>query len=259
MKISIITATFNSVSTLESTIKSVLSQTYSNFEHIIIDGGSTDGTLLLLENYQKQYKGRLRWISEKDKGIYDAMNKGIQLATGDIIGMLNSDDFYTSPNVLQTIANSMSDKKIDGIYADLHFVKPQQLQHCVRYYSSASFTPKLLRIGFAPPHPTLYLRKTIYHNIGLYKTDFSISGDFELMLRLFVHHKYNIQYIAEDFVTMRLGGVSTKGWNSIIKGLKYSLKACKENGLYSNYFLISLKFGIKVLQFFKPFSCSKRV
>ena len=162
MKISIVTATFNSSATLRDTIKSVLGQTYRDFEHLIIDGGSKDDTLDIVREYEPQYGGRLRWVSERDRGIYDAMNKGIAMATGDVVGILNSDDFYTSDTVLQAVAEAMQEQSVDAVYGDIHYVNEHDLTRCTRYYSSAGFRRWKMRLGWMPAHPSFYCRKKIY-------------------------------------------------------------------------------------------------
>ena len=156
MKITIITATYNSEQTLSDTINSILQQNYDNYEYIIVDGASKDNTINIIKKYEPQFKGKLKWISEKDKGIYDAMNKGISLASGDVFGILNSDDFFTSNDILQTIARSFNENNVDAIYGDIHFVNNTNLNKCIRYYSSKIFKPYLMRFGLMPAHPSRY-------------------------------------------------------------------------------------------------------
>ncbi len=159
MRISLITATYNSCLTLRDTLQSVLEQTFNDFEYIIIDGNSTDGTISVIEEYEKKFGGRLRWLSEPDKGIYDAMNKGIRMAVGDIVGILNSDDFFTFNDVLEKVVREFEkDTTLGAVYGDVHFVCPDNLQKCVRYYSSAIFRPALFRFGFMPAHPSFYAK-----------------------------------------------------------------------------------------------------
>ena len=214
IKVSIVTVAYNSVKTLTDTIKSVLGQTYDNIEYIIIDGASNDGTLDIIKEYEQMFGGRFRWISEKDNGIYDAMNKGIQMATGDVIGILNSDDFFTSDDVIQRMVSSFEDPQLDAIYGDIHFIRDGQPDKCVRYYSSKPFRPLWLRFGYMPAHPSFYCRKEVFRKAGLYKTDYKIGADYEMMVRLFMVYHIRAKYLPIDFVTMRTGGISTRDLNS---------------------------------------------
>ena len=234
MKISLITVTFNSVSTLESTIQSVLSQSYSDIEYIIVDGASKDTTVSIIQKSKPLFNGRMRWISESDHGIYDAMNKGIEMATGDVVGILNSDDFFTSNDVLERVAKEFElDSDLDAIYGDIHFVKKEDLTKCTRYYSSSYFRPWLLRFGFMPAHPSFYVRKEVYQKYGLYDLQFRTSSDFEMMVRLFAKNKINTKYIYMDFVTMRDGGESTAGFKAKKKVNRDIASALKKHGIYS--------------------------
>lgn len=216
MKISIITATYNSAQTLGDTMKSVLSQTYQNIEYIVADGASTDGTCNLIRQFAPRFNGRMKWLSENDNGIYDAMNKGIQMATGDVVGILNSDDYFTSDDVIERVARAFSDD-IDAVYGDVHFIHDGHPNKCVRYYSSKPFRPLWLRFGFMPAHPSFYCRRSVYEKAGLYKTDYQIGSDYEMMVRLFMVHHVRAKYIPLDFVTMRTGGTSTRNVKSRIQ------------------------------------------
>ncbi|MBR3522739.1 MAG: glycosyltransferase [Prevotella sp.] len=246
MKISIITAAYNSAKTLEDTLQSVLSQTYHDIEHIVVDGGSTDGTQDLIKHFEPLYGGRLRWISEKDNGIYDAMNKGLRMATGDVVGILNSDDYFTTPDVVAQVAETMADKTLDAVYGDIHFIRDGQPGKCIRYYSSKLFRPFCLRFGFMPAHPSFYCRREIFSKAGLYKTDYKIGSDYEMMVRLFMVHKIKTRYLPIDFVTMRTGGASTRGMRSRMQLIKEDIRGCRENGVYTNALMISCKFAYKI-------------
>lgn len=246
MKISIITAAYNSAKTLEDTLQSVLSQTYHDIEHIVVDGGSTDGTQDLIKRFEPLYGGRLRWISEKDNGIYDAMNKGLRMATGDVVGILNSDDYFTTPDVVAQVAETMADKTLDAVYGDIHFIRDGQPGKCIRYYSSKLFRPFCLRFGFMPAHPSFYCRREIFSKAGLYKTGYKIGSDYEMMVRLFMVHKIKARYIPYDFVTMRTGGASTRGMRSRMQLIKEDIRGCRENGVYTNALMISCKFAYKI-------------
>lgn len=244
MKISVVTTTFNSGRTVRHTIESLLSQTYEDFEHIIIDGGSNDDTLDIIMEMEPRYKGRLKWISEPDKGIYDAMNKGIRMATGDVVGLLNSDDFYSSKNVLGNIAKA-KDEDWDAVYGDVHYVNAKDLDRCVRYYSSKGFSPWKMRLGYIPAHPSFYCKKEIYEKYGTFDTSYKIAGDFDLLLRLIFINKIRLKYIPMDFVTMRTGGVSTSGMQSHRKIFAEHMRAYKENGVKSNFLLESIRYICK--------------
>lgn len=247
--ISIITATYNSAETINDTIKSVLCQTNKDFEYIIVDGGSTDETIDIVKSYESEFSGRLKWVSEKDKGIYDAMNKGIKMASGDIIGILNSDDYYTSDDILQTIADAFKCQNVDAIYGDIHFIKDGVPDKCVRYYSSRLFSPFWLRFGFMPAHPSFYCKREVFDKSGLYRLDYKIGSDYEMMVRLFRKHKISSRYIPKDFVTMRTGGASNSNLQSRLTLIKEDVKACRDNGIYTNELFICLKFLYKIFEF----------
>lgn len=248
MKVSIITATYNSEKTIGDTIESVLNQSYSDIEYIVIDGASKDGTIDIVKSMEPQFAGRLHWISEPDNGIYDAMNKGISMASGDVIGILNSDDFYTSSEVVKKIVKELEEPAIDAVYGDIHFVKEPQLNKCVRYYSSKAFCRWKMRLGFMPAHPSFYCRREIYERYGTFDCSFKIAADFENLLRLIFVHRINTKYIPLDCVTMRAGGASTAGWASHKQILKDHLRAYKKNGVYSNVMFESLRYGYKIIE-----------
>ena len=188
-------------------------------------------------------------ISEPDSGLYDAMNKGLRLATGDVVGILNSDDFYTSDDVLATIAGEFERKEVDAVYGDVHFVRPDNLDKCVRYYSSSMFSPFFLRFGFMPAHPSFYVRRECYEQYGLYDTSYRIASDYDMMVRLFYKYKITYSYIKRDMVTMRTGGLSTKSLKNRMLITSEDVKACRRNGLYSNVAMISLKYLYKIFEF----------
>lgn len=250
MKISLITVTYNSGSTLEDTIKSVLSQNYNNIEYIVVDGLSKDNTVNIIREYEPQFEGRMKWISEKDHGIYDAMNKGVRMATGDIVGILNSDDFFTANDVLEKVAAGF-DEQTDAVYGDIHFVKSNDLRHSVRYYSSKIFKPSLMKMGFMPAHPSFYCRKRCFDQFGYYKTDYKIAADFDLLLRFIYVNKINIRYLPIDMVTMRMGGASTDGWRSRWVTMSEHLRSFKENGIKNNRLYLSLRYFYKITEYFR--------
>lgn len=248
MKVTIITATYNSAATITDTIESVLAQTYPDIEHWIIDGMSTDDTINIVKSYEQKAEGRLHWLSEKDRGIYDAMNKGIQHASGDIIGILNSDDFFTSPEVIAHIADAFARQSdLEAVYGDVHFVKNDNLHKCVRYYSGRIFRPFLIRFGFICPHPSLYVKRSTYQKFGGYNINYKIAADFELVARYFYNNHICSKYIHLDTVTMRIGGASTRNIKARLQGARESLVACKTLGIATNRFMIYLKYPIKIL------------
>ena len=248
MKITIVTTTYNSASTLRDTMESVLAQTHKDIEYWVIDGGSEDDTLGLIKEYEPRFDGRMKWISEPDNGLYDALNKGISRATGDVVGILNSDDFYTSPTVLEQVAAGFSDD-VDAVYGDIHFVRPSDLDKCVRYYSSKLFRPWALRFGFMPAHPSFYVRREVYERCGGYALDYKLAADYDMMVRLLYKEKIRCKYLPVDMVTMRTGGMSTKNVRNRLLLTKEDVKACRRYGLYSNFLMCSCKYAVKLFEF----------
>lgn len=259
MIISVVTACLNNETTLRDTLESVLAQDYSEIEHIVVDGGSTDGTIGILREYEDRYLkyGKtLKWKSGPDGGIYDAMNRGIERATGVVVGLLNADDFYTSSDILSKVAETISGttadgRQIDAVYGDIHFVRPRNLKRCVRYYSSKGFRRWKMHMGFMPAHPSFYCRREIYIRYGKFDTGFRTSADFDQLLRLILIHKINIAYIPADFVTMRTGGVSSSGFGSYLQIFHEKRKAFKKNGVYSNIVLQGLCYCCKIYELLK--------
>ena len=185
MKISIITVTYNSADTLRDTMDSVLRQGYTDYEYIVVDGASKDGTVEIIREYESRFEGRMRWVSEPDRGIYDAMNKGIAMATGDVVGLLNSDDFYASDDILSTIADAFSCPDApDAIYGDIHYVDEVDITKVVRYYSSRKFARESMLAGYMPAHPSFYVRRECYEKYGTFDTSYRVAADFENLLRL---------------------------------------------------------------------------
>lgn len=246
MKISIITVCFNSQDYIQTTIESVLSQNYPDIEYIIVDGNSTDRTVDIIKSYGSKIS---KWISEPDYGIYDAMNKGIRMATGDVVGIVNSDDFFHRNDALEIIANSFLNSSVDSVFADIIFVKRDHPEKLVRYFSSASFSPWKMRFGFMPAHPTFFTYKSTFEKYGFYETGFEIAADFELLLRFFLKHKITYKYLAVDLMKMRTGGISTRSLTSTFIINKENLKAFKMNGFHSNYLFLFSRYFIKVFHY----------
>lgn len=248
MKVSIITATFNSAATIADTLESVLSQTYADIEYIVVDGDSRDNTMNIVNSYAPKFEGRMKIVSEKDNGIYDAMNKGIRMATGDIVGILNSDDYFTSSDVVEKMVEAFP-PEADAVYGDVHFIRDKRPNVVVRYYSSRLFRRFMLRFGFMPAHPSLYVRREVFKRVGLYKTDYRIGSDFEMVVRMFHTFDIKTQYIPLDFVTMRMGGTSTRNIASRAILLKEDTRACRENGILTNKCVMSCKYIFKLMEY----------
>ena len=249
MRVSIITVVRNGESTIQDALDSVLSQKYDNIEYIIVDGGSTDGTVKIIKKVVKRYPIRsIKFINETDEGIYDAMNKGIRLATGDIVGILNADDFYINNNTISTVVNTIMTENVDSVFADLVYVRAADLDKIVRFYKSSTFHPKKMAYGWMPPHPTFFVKKKIYDHYGLFKTDYRIAADYEIIARFLVKNKVSYSYIPQVLVKMRTGGLSTKNLKSNWILNKEILRACNENGIKTNLFKICSKYFTKIFQ-----------
>ena len=245
MKVSIITATYNSAATLTDTFESVLGQTYKDIEYIVVDGASTDGTMDLVRAYQPKFEGRMKFISEPDKGIYDAMNKGLAMATGEVVGLLNSDDFYSSPHALEQLIGKLETSGADAVYADIHYANDGQLETCTRYYSSSMFRPVFMRLGFMPAHPTFYCKRECYERYGYFNTSYRIAADFELLLRFIYVHRIRPAYLKADLVTMRAGGASNASLNNRMRIMSDHQQALRSFGYAAPFALLSLRYFYK--------------
>ena len=265
MKISLITACFRSVGTLRTALDSVLEQKGVELDYIVVDGGSNDGTVELLKEYEAKFAGRMRWISEKDRGMYDAINKGIKMATGDVVGILNADDILASPDTLAHIVDGFNrvervetyriGERIDAVYADIRFVKSggsvEELRKAptLRYCSAAHWRPWMFRFAVMIPHPSFYVRRECFDRLGLYSLDYRICADFELVLRFLGIAKLPAAYLPECVVVMRTGGASTAGWRSNVEINREDLRALRANGIWSCLPLIYLKYLFKIWGF----------
>lgn len=246
MRLSIITVCYNSAKYIRFAIDSVLSQSYTNIEYIIIDGGSTDGTLEILNEYADQVSFIL---SEPDDGIYDAMNKGISKASGEVVGILNSDDFYPHKHVIADVVNCFENKNdVDMVLGNVTFVNTTDLINPVRLYSSFRFSSWKLRFGFMPAHPASFIKKSAYNKVGLYKNGYKIAADFDIFVRMLLVYKLNYAKLDKTLVRMRLGGVSTSGLKSYIISTKEMLKSLRESKVYSNHLMILSRLPIKFFQ-----------
>jgi len=250
MKVSIITVTLNSISTINDCLESISSQEYNNIQHIVIDGASTDGTLSILESKHSQIN---TLISQPDNGIYDAMNKGIKIATGDIVGFLNSDDFYANNKVISKVVKEFQKNPIiDACYADLIYTDQFDITRNIRYWKSSKFRPGLFSKGWSPPHTTFFVRNSIYKKFGCFNLNYKISSDIDLMMRFLEKYKINVKYIPEIWIKMRMGGASNKSVRSIINQNLEVLNALSKNNLPSNFLIFFLfKIISRVKQFFQ--------
>lgn len=248
MKISVITVCYNSAKTLERCLRSVSEQDYHHVEHVVVDGGSSDGSADILEVYRRRLA---HLVIEPDNGIYDAMNKGLELASGNVICFLNSDDYYSTPKVLSQVATIMQAQKLDALLGDVIFFREGAPQRIVRRYRSDRFTPNRLSWGWMPAHPALFFTSEVVRRVGKFKIDYRIAGDFEFIIRAFYGQKLRYKHIAEVFVHMQIGGASTGGWRSMMLVNQEVIRACRENGLRTNILKILLKYPEKLMEFIR--------
>lgn len=248
MKISIVTVVFNNANTIKDAINSVLNQTYQDIEYIIIDGKSTDGTIEIIQSYGSKIS---KFVSEPDKGIYDAMNKGLKLATGDVVGILNSDDFYILNDVIEKVVKVFEEQQVESMFADLVYVKAEDIDKVVRYYDSSYFSLDKFAYGWMPAHPTFFIKREVYERYGYFKIDYKIAADYELLVRFLAKNGVSYYYLREPIIKMRIGGVSTRNLKSNFILNQEILKACFENGIYSNWFMVLSKYPRKLLGYFK--------
>jgi len=246
LKISIITVSYNSAETIRDTIESVIAQSYPNIEYIVIDGASKDATLDIIREYSDKIS---IIVSEPDKGIYDAMNKGIKMATGDVVGILNSDDVFYDNNSVKRIVEGFG-PGIDAVYADLMYVNRNDLDRPSRFYSSKNFSFAKVRFGIMLPHPTFYVKRELFDKLGFYKTDYRVAADFELIAR-FLANKINFTRIPVCLVKMREGGISSSDMKGRIHQNFEIVRACKENNIYTNIFMVMLKLPFKLFSYLK--------
>lgn len=245
LKISLITVAYNAQNTIERCISSVLGQKFNNIQYIVIDGGSTDGTIQIINKYRENISV---FISEPDNGVYDAMNKGIALADGDIIGTLNADDFLADNDILAHVAEAFSQQDINILYGDLDFIDPGE--KVVRKWRSGRYRSGMFNWGWMPPHPTFYCRKALFANLGTYRLDYGSAADYELMLRFIHAYKANVFYLDKIMVKMFIGGISNKNVTNRVKALLYDLKAMRNNDILFPYITIIFKPLRKIVQFF---------
>ena len=246
MRISVITVALNAAQTIADTLESVAIQTHLEIEHIVVDGASTDGTLDVIRRYGKHIA---RLISEPDQGIYDAMNKGLNLATGEVIGFLNADDVYADNGVLERVSSNMAKDGLDALFGDAEFVNPRKPNQPSRRYRSEHFRPERIAWGWMPAHPALFLERGVYEQFGTFRTDYRIAGDFELVARIFHGGTLSYRHLPEVLVRMRSGGISTGGWRNTILLNREVMRACQENGIATSLPKILSKYPAKLLEF----------
>lgn len=247
MKISIVTISFNSAATIRDTIESVLSQDYPDIEYIIKDGGSKDDTLKIIESFGD----KIKLVSQPDKGIYDAMSQGVALTTGEVVGIINSDDFYPDNQVITRVAEAFRKYKTDAVYGDLQYVDYNDKSKIVRYWMSGEYRRERFLNGWMPPHPTFFLKKSVYDKFGLYDASFKSAGDYELMLRMLYKHQISAAYIPHVQMRMRTGGVSNITLKNRIRANQEDRRAWKINGLKPRFYTLFAKPLSKLGQFFK--------
>jgi len=249
VKVSVITVCLNNAATIRGTIESVLSQDHANREYIVVDGGSTDGTLDIIAEYADRIDRR---IGGPDRGIYDAINKGLAAASGEAIGVLHADDLYESQGVLSAVAGAFAAApQADIVFGDVVFAKPADMSRVVRHYGSRSFRPWKLRFGWMPPHPASFIRRSAYARIGPYATDLKISADYEWFVKALLVHRLPYARIDQVLVRMRAGGLSTSGPRSSLRLNQEIVTACRRNGVYTNLPLVLLKVPFKLAELFK--------
>ena len=249
MKISIITVTFNRAHVIKDSIEGVLRQSYKDYEYIIVDGASKDNTVEVIKEYEPKFEGRMRWISEPDKGLYDAINKGFKMATGDVVGIINSDDYFHRDDTFDIIAKAFEDPSVDAMYADERDVDTDHPEKGEWFCKSDFFRPWMYRIGMMPAHQTFYAKRELFEKYGYYKTDYKITADFELMLRFFYVNKLKAKYVPEAILTFRTGGVSTQWKNKMLLN-KETVRACRENDLFCCTPMVWLKYLLKLKSIF---------
>lgn len=248
MRITLITATFNSASSIKTCLDSVVLQNYNDLEYLIIDGKSSDATLKIIKVYQKKFPF-IKLISEKDFGIYDALNKGVQLASGDVIGFVHSDDFLEFNDIINDIVSMTKSENLDGVYGDLQYVDKSNTQEIIRSWKSCDFKPRLLKQGWMPPHPTLFLKREVYEKHGLFDLSYRISADYDFLLRIFKDPELKFGYLPKVITKMRVGGVSNQSLKNIIKKSKEDYRAIRINNI-GNFLTLVRKNFTKIKQLF---------
>ncbi|MCK4859031.1 MAG: glycosyltransferase [Candidatus Omnitrophica bacterium] len=247
MLISIITEVLNAKDTIEEAIQSVLNQTYKNIEYVIIDGKSTDGTLKIINKYRDRIS---KFISEPDSGHFEAMNKGLKLAKGEVVGFLHADDFFATDKVIKNIAKIFEERDVHCLWGNLVYVSRKNTEKIIRYWKSCSYRENLFEKGWMPPHPTFFAKRQLYEKYGYFNTDLEISADYEIMLRFLHKHRLSTYHFPEVLVKMRVGGISNRSLKNIIEKSMQDYKTWKINGLEAKISTIMMKNILKIPQFF---------
>lgn len=247
--LSVITVAYNSATTIAETLQSVARQTLGNVQHIVIDGASPDGTAGLVRAHGLHDP---QLVSEPDTGIYDAMNKGLRLATGDIVGFLNADDRYAHDSVLSHVASTMQRESLDALFGDVAFFRADAPERLVRRYDSSRFRPDRIGWGWMPAHPAAFIRRSVYERVGAFKTDYRIAGDYEWIARAFSRGPLNYRHTPQVLVHMQTGGISTQGWRSTLQLNREVLRACRENGIATSWGRLLSKYPAKLLEYLRP-------
>jgi len=246
MKLSIISVVYNNDQYIEDCIESVASQSYRNREHIVVDGGSTDGTLEVIEKHRDKIT---KWISEPDDGLYSAMNKGISMATGDVIGFLHSDDYYADQDVMEKVAGVFINKDVESLYGDLVYISKSG-KRILRYWKSGNYRKGMVKWGWMPPHPTFFVKRELYKRHGGFNTNLRVAADYELILRFLGKHSISTHYLPEVLIKMRIGGNSNKSVKNLLRKSKEDFQAMKDNGLPIPIAALLYKNFSKLPQFF---------
>jgi glycosyltransferase involved in cell wall biosynthesis len=246
LTMSVITVCYNSVATIARTLESVAKQTWPEVEHIVVDGASSDATLSVIAANNVRVTAL---VSERDSGVYDAMNKGVGLATGDVVAFLNADDFYKDMDVLKRVAQVMADENLDALYGDVEFFRLGQQNKVVRRYNSGQFTPDRLSWGWMPAHPALFVRRELFDRYGLFRPDYRIAGDFEFIARVFKHRELRHRYLRQSLVRMQMGGLSTSGWQATLLLNREMMRACQANSIPTNWLKMLARYPLKLMEF----------
>lgn len=247
MKVSIITATYNSDATLIDTLLSIEKQSYQDIEYIIVDGASTDNTILIINNNSTRVS---KLVSEADKGMYDTLNKGISMATGDIIGFLHSDDLFAYPDAISEVVETFRENECDAVYGDLEYVSKHDVSHVIRHWRSGSYSKRKVKFGWMPPHPTFYMKRDLYSSLGLFDLSFKISADYDSLVRYIDKNNISLAYIPKVITKMRVGGLSNRSLINIMLKTKEDVQVMKANGLFWPMALLCKNLS-KLPQFFK--------
>ncbi len=251
MKVSLITVAKDCADVIGRTICSVYSQTYDNIEYIIIDGSHGDATTAVVAEWKSRFGCRLRYMHEADGGVYDALNKGIRMASGEVIGMIHADDVFSDDEVVENVVKVMAgNDELDMVYGDIHYVSKNDDNKVLRYYSGSDFRKWRLRLGYAPPHPSMYCRRRVFERYGLYDDGYRAAGDFEMFVRLLWNSPVKSKYLPIDMVAMSMGGISTQWRNRIFLNNYEKRKALRDNGVRSSYVLLLLRYLLNLAQYF---------